>query len=88
MSSNYEPSGPLASMITKKIADSVVDRVFGDQGNDLVVPTLGVSEGSDDPAFPLSSDRLLRYDHSNTVQHTNFFSQSETNEKLLEWLVP
>ena len=73
-------------MILKTVTDVVIDRVFADAANDLVVPTLGVSEGSADLAFPIDPGRLLVYDQSRGVQHTSFFSEPDTSSKLLEWL--
>ena len=86
MAANYEPKGALGSMILKTVTDVVIDRVFADAANDLVVPTLGVSEGSADLAFPIDPGRLLVYDQSRGVQHTSFFSEPDTSSKLLEWL--
>lgn len=82
IASNYEPSGGLAAMVK----DGLVDRVFGDAANDLVVPTVGVHAGSNDPGFPIPSDRVLEFDRSRAIGHSDYFSKPETSAALLNWL--
>jgi pimeloyl-ACP methyl ester carboxylesterase len=82
IASNYEPGGGLAAMVK----DGLIDRVFGDAANDLVVPTVGVYSGSDDPAFPIPSDRVLEFDTSRAISHSDYFSRAETSAALLGWL--
>lgn len=82
MAADYEPQGGLAEMVT----DGVADRVFGDAANDLIVPTLGVFEGSNDPAFPIPPERLLQFEASRGVDHSGFFKQPEFRTALLSWL--
>ncbi len=82
IASNYEPTGGLAAMVK----DGVVDRVFDDAPNDLVVPTIGVHAGSDDPAFPIPSDRVVEFDTSHAIGHSDYFSKPETSAALLRWL--
>ena len=82
IASNYEPQGGLAALVK----DGVVDRVFNDAPNDLVVPTTGVYTGSDDPAFPIPSDRVLEFDASRAIGHSDYFSKPETSAALLSWL--
>lgn len=84
IASNYEPTGGLAAMVK----DGVVDRVFDSAANDLVVPTIGVHSGSDDPAFPISSDRVLQFEPSRGIGHSDYFSKPETSAALLSWLGP
>lgn len=80
------PSGALWSLVRDRAVDAVVDRVFGSAANDLVVPTLGVSEGGSDPVFPIPADRAFAFRGSTGVHHTNYFAQPETSERLLTWL--
>ena len=82
VASNYEPQGGLAALVM----DGVVDRVFDSAPNDLVVPTTGVHTGSDDPAFPIPGDRVLEFDSSYGIGHSDYFSKPETSEALLRWL--
>ena len=82
IASNYEPSGGLAAMVK----DGLVDRVFGDAANDLVVPTIGVHSGSNDPGFPIPSERVLEFESSRAIGHSDYFSKPETSTALLNWL--
>lgn len=85
MAANYEPSGSLARTIGVRVKDAVLDRVFEDAANDLIVPTLGVHQGSDDAGFPI--DDLLEFSPADGVQHSGFFSHPKTIAKLEEWLL-
>lgn len=82
VAADYEPQGGLAAMVK----DGVVDRVFDNAANDLVVPTLGVFEGSNDPAFPIPDERLLQFAPAQGVDHSGFFSQPAFCTVLLGWL--
>ena len=82
IASNYEPKGGLAAMVK----DGVVDRVFSDADNDLVVPTTGVYAGSTDPGFPIPTDRVLEFESSRAIGHSDYFSKPETSDALLRWL--
>lgn len=82
VAADYEPQGGLAAMVT----DGVVDRVFNNAANDLVVPTLGVFQGSNDPSFPIPQERLLQFPATQGVNHSGFFSQPEFGTTLLNWL--
>jgi hypothetical protein len=82
MASNYEPKGGLKDLV----ADGVVDRVFLDAENDLVVPTVGVFSGSADPHFPIPSDHLQRYPPGDAIAHNRYFSHQPTSDALLNWL--
>lgn len=86
LSADYRPSGGLAALVLASVADAVIDRVFADAANDLVVPTLGVSEGGADPAFPIPSERMFSFDDTEGVQHSGFFPAPETSRRLLTWL--
>ncbi|MBI5015873.1 MAG: alpha/beta hydrolase [Deltaproteobacteria bacterium] len=74
---NYEPQGGLVNAIK----DGVMDRLFGQTANDLVVPTAGVSRTA---AFSLPAARVKEYDAAAQVHHTNFFEQEETWTRILE----
>ena len=84
IAADYEPVGAVRRLVTQLAKDAVVDRVFDDAANDLVVPTVGVYEGSGDPAFPIPEERRLLF--AKDVFHGTFFSQPDTSRVLLEWL--
>ncbi|WP_309065922.1 esterase/lipase family protein [Microbacterium sp.] len=88
IAADYRPdrSGPFWAMVRDTAKDAVVDRVFGGAANDLVVPTLGVSEGSADPVFPLAGDRVHSFAGATGVHHSNYFEKAATSERLLAWL--
>jgi hypothetical protein len=90
ITSNFEPSGALRGLVKAAIAarDVLMDRVFETTENDLVVPTEGVYQGSNDPAFPIPEERRLTFAPSEAVDHGGYFAQPRTTEKLLEWLAP
>jgi hypothetical protein len=64
--------------VVKVGVDSVVDRLFNDKANDLVVPALGVSNNSH---FCLDSSHIHDFNGSK-VYHTNFFFQPEIGKIL------
>lgn len=82
VAADYEPTGGLKDLV----ADGLIDRVFLDAANDLVVPTVGVFSGSADPSFPISSERVLEFPPEKGIAHNRFFSQPETSEALVDWL--
>ena len=88
MSSNYEPPGNLRNFTMMKIGDAVVDRVFKSESNDLVVPTEGVNLGSANADFPIPDHRSLRFPAGRSIWHSDFFGQSDTQQKLRDWLLP
>ncbi|PPK72310.1 hypothetical protein B0F88_104103 [Methylobacter tundripaludum] len=77
---DYEVTGNLRTVV-KAGVDSVVDRLFNDKANDLVVPTLGVSSNA---CFSLDSSHIHDF-NGGEVYHTNFFFQTEIR-KILEFL--
>lgn len=86
IAADYRPTGALLSLVAGGVANVVVDRVFAGASNDLVVPTLGVSQGSADPAFPIAGERTFTFADSAGVLHTSFFGAPETTGHLLNWL--
>jgi hypothetical protein len=82
---DYEPMNEgLRALVTGKVADVVLDRVFGDNANDLVVPEAGVYSKNGCGAFPIA--RLLQVPSSAGVIHTTVFGHPAVGEKLREWL--
>ncbi len=87
IAADFRPrSGPLWSLVRDTGANAVADRVFADVANDLVVPTLGVSQGSADPVFPIAPERSFTFADTAGVTHTGFFGVPETSARLLTWL--
>jgi pimeloyl-ACP methyl ester carboxylesterase len=76
--SNYTPSGGLA----KAILNAGVDRLFGEKQNDLIVPTLGVSE-IDSSILDGNRVKYFGQNGKDNVPHTDFFSRSETWNHIL-----
>jgi pimeloyl-ACP methyl ester carboxylesterase len=76
--SNYTPSGGLA----KAILGAEVDRIFGQKQNDLIVPTLGVSE-IDSSVLEENRVKYFGKNETDNVPHTDFFSRPETWEHIL-----
>jgi hypothetical protein len=90
IAADYQParSGPLWSMVRESVHNAVIDRVFGESANDLVVPTIGVSSGSSDPVFPIDAARSYTFGNGANVHHSIFFGAAPTSERLLTWLTP
>lgn len=82
---DYEPKDEgLRALVTGKLADAVLDRVFGDNANDLVVPEAGVYSKNGCGAFPIT--QLLQVPSSTGIIHTTVFSHPPVGKKLIEWL--
>jgi hypothetical protein len=86
VAADHEPSGALRSLVQTRAVDVVVDRIFGGAANDVVVPTDGAWRGSEGPLFPVPAERLLLFDHSRGVEHTNYFRQDDVRAALVDWL--
>jgi pimeloyl-ACP methyl ester carboxylesterase len=82
LAADYEPTGGLKNLVM----DELVDRVFGNEHNDLLVPTAGVYTGIQAPGFPIPDSRVLLFPSSKGVAHSFYFVQDETKAKLKEWL--
>ncbi|HSJ25896.1 MAG TPA: hypothetical protein VK929_14565 [Longimicrobiales bacterium] len=87
ITADYAPgTGPLRSLIVQRAADALVDRVFSDVANDLVVPTSGVYDVAGPAGFPIPTHRVLRYAAEEGVLHTGYFSAPRTATVLSQWL--
>jgi len=78
---DYEPPEGLQAMM--RIADTSMDFIFGDETNDLVVPTEGVSKW---PNGGFVTERLLTFNKEKGIFHSNMFKQLDTRIHLLSWL--
>ena len=82
---NTESTAPLKTIIKEKIGDAIVDRIFKDAPNDLVVPTNGVFTSSG-PHFPLAETSRLVFPSDRGIWHSAYFEQPETADRLRQWL--
>ena len=81
LAANFEPTVPGWKSYT---ADRLLDKIFEQADNDLVVPTLGVYDKNGSGFFPIE-DRLV-FGKGDGVAHPGFFGQARAQEKMLEWL--
>ncbi len=65
------------------IRDGVQIFVFGQERNDLVVPTTGVSQW---PGGSFQQVRRLPFSADRSVHHSSLFLQEEARRQLWEWL--
>jgi len=88
VSANFEPTDPGMRSIVGRTADALVDRVFEDAENDLVVPEFGVYGENGCDSFPIPADRCLRIPAAAGVMHTSMFGHPELVARLNGWLKP
>jgi hypothetical protein len=86
---NFEPNtpetAPLKTIIKNKVGDLIVDRIFDEAMNDLVVPTEGVYTAGG-PHFPLDDASKLVFPADRGIWHSSYFEQPETAAHLKQWL--
>lgn len=87
---DYEPTdqGMKALVTGSTLADAVLDRVFQDAPNDLVVAETGVFGANGNAAFPIPASRVLQVPADQGVIHTTLFGYPPTGARLLDWLTP
>lgn len=86
VASDYEPKDRGLRAIVSGAADNLLDFVFENSGNDLVVPTHGVHARNGHASFPIADDRVHLLARSEGAMHTSLFAQPSVQAKLLEWL--
>ena len=87
ITADYEPpADTLGRLVRTTAVDLVMDRVFGSDPNDLVVPTTGVFEAEGAAGFPIPEGRIQRFGAAAGVTHTTYFSAPETVRALENWL--
>lgn len=86
IAADYEPTDAAMRALVSNGVDAMMDCVFENVPNDLVVPQPGVFEGNGGKAFPLPVDRVLKIAPSEGVMHTTLFRHKPAQEKILEWL--
>src|SRR5262249_38924620 len=74
VTSNYEPTDRGLRGLVSGATDEILDKVFGNVGNDLVVPTEGVWQHNGCTGFPLPTDRVLTFNPADGVVHTHLFN--------------
>ncbi len=88
ITSDYTPNNPaLVAFLRESIKNKLVDRIFGQTANDLVVPTRGVFEVDKAANFPIASERVLSFGAADGITHTTYFKEQRTGDALLRWLV-
>jgi hypothetical protein len=87
VSVDFEPQGgALGAVVGQRLAEHVLDVVFKDAPNDLVVPEHGVWSANGSGAFPIGASALLRVPASAGVIHTTVFGHAPVADSLLTWL--
>lgn len=87
VSVDFKPQGgALGAVIGQRLADHVLDTVFENAPNDLVVPEAGVWAANGSRGFPVEGRALLRVPASAGVIHTTVFGHPPVGESLLAWL--
>lgn len=86
IASDYEPTDRGLRAIVSGAADNLLDFVFENSDNDLVVPTQGVHARNGHASFPIAADRVHLLARTEGAMHTSLFAQASVQGKLLEWL--
>jgi hypothetical protein len=86
VAANYDPSTPGLRGLVKAGLNNVLDRVFEDAANDLVVPELGVYDTNGSPAFPIDETRVLRIPATAARWHSKLFGDPEVAQSIGTWL--
>jgi hypothetical protein len=87
MAADFKPKG--ASLLSRfgwKVADTLVDGVFG-EANDGVVPTRGGYElESAATGFPIQAERRVLFGKEDGVHHINYFGNPRVSQQIVTWL--
>ena len=86
IAANYEPTDSGLRGLVRGAGDFVIDRVFGDDENDLVVPERGVYDVNGCDGFPVGENRVLRLPSAAGIMHTSMFGHPEVASQLRNWL--
>lgn len=79
INSNYQINGNLMAALE----DTVIQQLFDNKPNDLIVPSNSVVDVG---KFHLGSEDIQAFTPAEGVQHTTYFSQKGTWEKVSGWL--
>lgn len=83
---NFEPTDLAIRSLVSRSANVLIDRVFEQAENDLVVPETGVYDKNGSASFPIAAERCLRIPASAGVMHTSMFGHRELVDRLNVWL--
>ena len=85
ISAEYSPAhDEVLKQLIARGADAAVNSFFAEP-NDLVVPTLGCSEGPySATGFPVKAEQSMRL--QGAVNHSGYFQDARVHRKLTEWL--
>ncbi len=87
IAADFEPADDgLKALLTGTVADAVMDRVFEQVPNDLVVPEPGVYGENGNAAFPIAEARRLLVPFDAGIIHTTLFSYPPAMDRLQNWL--
>jgi len=80
--SAQEATAPLKSLVK----DKLMDKIFEEAANDLVVPTDGVFAPNGSLSFPIAAVSRLEIPKAAGVVHTTYFLSPDARKKMKEWL--
>ena len=87
LAADFEPvANEWRALVAETIENELMDKVFKEAKNDLIVPTLGVGQTTHGLGFPVDAARRFAFPANAGVTHTNFFGNPTTIEKLMNWL--
>jgi len=81
---DFEPTGSLAALW--KVPESLLDKVFGDQANDAVVPADGVGFVDGPRGFHVPDDHSLHLKPDAGTWHCSYFTHDAVGQALTDWL--
>lgn len=83
LAANFEPTNHGWKVFAK---DRLMDAIFKDTENDLVVPTGGVHEANTSGYFPIADP--LVFASADGISHSDFFRNRKAVDQILTWLQP
>lgn len=86
IAANYQPKDAGLHALVAGAANRIVDRIFAEAGNDLVVPEAGVYTADGVAGFPIADSRCLRLPTTAGVMHTSMFGNPDVASRLSSWL--
>ena len=84
IASNYEPA--TKSPLARLTRDRVVDLIFKDIGNDLIVPEAGVYTANGATAFPVTE--FVSFVSQESIDHSSYWTSPRVHGTFDTWLVP
>lgn len=82
LTANFDPEEGLEALVR----NGLMDVVFGEAGNDLVVPTDGVVKGGG-TGFPIAGMNVREFEIKERINHFNFFENPKAIAAIKKWLV-